>query len=66
VYVNEGFGSVDRSASVPGTPKSHWKLIESFSSGSREPSLENWTVSGATPLVGVAFMTAFGRCGPAT
>jgi hypothetical protein len=53
-------------STVPLPSKSHSKLIESESSGSLEPSLENWTCSGAVPLVGVALSTALGFCSPAT
>ena len=51
---------------MPLPSKSHSYRIESFSSGSREPSLENCTRSGAVPLVGVAEITARGDCSPAT
>ena len=46
------------------SPKSHSKVIGS-PSGSLEPVLENWTVSGASPEVGVPDATATGGVFPA-
>ena len=51
---------------MPLPSKSHSNRIESSGSGSREPALENCTLSGATPLVGVAEITAARRLLPLT
>ena len=51
---------------MPSPSKSQAKRIESPGSGSREPSLENCTFSGAMPLVGVAFIVACGARWPLT
>ena len=57
-----GFGSVE--STLPLLSKSHANVIESPGSSSPEPSLENCTVSGAGPFVGVALTTACGASGP--
>ena len=62
--MNDGSGSIE--STVPSLVKSHAKRIESAGSGSREPSLENATVSGACPSVGVAPSTACGARWPLT
>ena len=49
---------------VPLLSKSH-AYVSGVPSGSLEPSLENWTVSGAGPLSGVAVACATGRRSPA-
>src|SRR5690349_5551700 len=60
--MNDGLASIE--STVPLPSKSHAYLIESPSSSSLEPSLENLTVSGALPLVGVAESTAVGAVEP--
>ena len=51
---------------MPSPSKSQAKRIESPGSGSREPSLENCTLSGVTPLVTLAFIVACGARWPLT
>ena len=49
---------------MPLLSKSQANVIESPGSSSREPALQNWTGQRRLPFVGVALMTARGRCGP--
>src|SRR5687768_10925900 len=51
VYVNDGFAAEE--SHVPLPSKSHEYEIVLPGSGSIEPELENWTVSGARPFVGL-------------
>ena len=50
-------------STVPSESKSHAYVSVVFS-GSEEPSLENWTVSGARPAVGVPVACAIGAFSP--